>query len=53
MKLSILTLLFGSATAFAPSTTKSGSAVVAKAAMDDLKSVAAKSNPVLKVCIII
>lgn len=48
MKLSILTLLFGSAAAFAPSTTKSGSAVVAKAAMDDLKSVAAKSNPVLK-----
>lgn len=48
MKLSILSLLFGSAAAFAPSTSTSGSAVVAKAAMDDLEAIAAKSNPVLK-----
>mmetsp|Transcript_15350 Transcript_15350/g.18678 ORF Transcript_15350/g.18678 Transcript_15350/m.18678 type:complete len:243 (-) Transcript_15350:222-950(-) len=48
MKLSILSLLIGSAAAFAPATTKSGSAVVAKAAMDDLVTVAEKSNPVLK-----
>ena len=49
MKLSILALLCGSAAAFAPATTNSGSAVVAKAAMDDLEAIAAKSNPVLKV----
>ena len=49
MKLSILSLLFGSAAAFAPSASTSGSAVVSKAAMDDLQEVAAKSNPVLKV----
>lgn len=48
MKLSILALLFGSAAAFAPATTNSGSAVVAKAAMDDLEAIAVKSNPVLK-----
>lgn len=48
MKLSILALLCGSAAAFAPSTSTSGSAVVAKAAMDDLEAIAVKSNPVLK-----
>ena len=50
MKLSILSLLIGSAAAFAPSTSNSGSNVVAKAAIDDLEAIAAKSNPVLKVC---
>jgi hypothetical protein len=49
MKLSILALLCGSAAAFAPVTTQSGSTVVAKAAIDDLEAIAAKSNPVLKV----
>ena len=49
MKLSILALLCGSAAAFAPSTSTSGSAIVSKAAMDDLQEIAAKSNPVLKV----
>lgn len=48
MKLSILSLLIGSAAAFAPSTSNSGSNVVAKAAIDDLEAIAAKSNPVLK-----
>jgi hypothetical protein len=48
MKLSILALLFGSAAAFAPATTNSGSAVVSKAAIDDLEAIAVKSNPVLK-----
>lgn len=49
MKLSILSLLISSAAAFAPSTSTSGSAVVSKAAMDDLQEIAEKSNPVLKV----
>mmetsp|Transcript_13107 Transcript_13107/g.16590 ORF Transcript_13107/g.16590 Transcript_13107/m.16590 type:complete len:243 (+) Transcript_13107:118-846(+) len=48
MKLAILSLLCGSAAAFAPSTSTSGSAVVAKAAMDDLEAIAVKSNPILK-----
>jgi len=48
MKLSILSLLISSAAAFAPSTSTSGSAVVTRAAMDDLEAIAAKSNPVLK-----
>ena len=49
MKLAILSLLCGSAAAFAPSASTSGSAVVAKAAMDDLEAIAVKSNPILKV----
>lgn len=50
MKLSILSLLISSAAAFAPSKSTSGSNVVAKAAIDELEAIAAKSNPVLKVC---
>jgi len=48
MKLSILALLCGSAAAFAPSASTGSSAVVTKAAMDDLQALAEKSNPVLK-----
>lgn len=47
MKLAILSLLFSSAAAFAPSTGPSTS-VATKAAMDDLVATAEKSNPVLK-----
>ena len=48
MKLAILSLLFSSAAAFAPSTGSSVN-VATKAAMDDLVATAEKSNPVLKV----
>jgi len=48
MKTSVLALLLGSASAFAPSTLKSGANVATKAAMDDLEAIAEKSNPVLK-----
>ena len=48
MKLSVLSLLFSSAAAFAPSSGPSTS-VATKAAMDDLVATAEKSNPVLKV----
>eukprot|EP00578_Thalassiosira_sp_NH16_P016879 CAMPEP_0181121424 /NCGR_PEP_ID=MMETSP1071-20121207/24733_1 /TAXON_ID=35127 /ORGANISM="Thalassiosira sp., Strain NH16" /LENGTH=240 /DNA_ID=CAMNT_0023206247 /DNA_START=1 /DNA_END=723 /DNA_ORIENTATION=- len=47
MKLSLLSLLIGSAAAFAPAPSSRGS-VATKAAIDDLKSIAEKSNPVLK-----
>lgn len=48
MKLSILALLFGSAAAFAPNTGSRASTAVS-AGIDDLKVVAEKSNPLLKV----
>ena len=48
MKAVILAAIAGSAAAFAPqSATKASTAV--KGAMDDLKDIAEKSNPVLKV----
>ena len=48
MKIAALALLAGSAAAFAPAQT--GRSVTAtNAAMDDLKEVAGKANPVLKV----
>jgi len=49
MKLSLLSLFLGSAAAFAPSTGPSARAgsVSTNAALDDLKSIADKSNPVL------
>jgi len=47
MKLSILSLLIGSAAAFAPAPSARTS-VATNAAIDDLKSIAEKSNPVLK-----
>jgi hypothetical protein len=48
MKIAALSLLIGSAAAFAPA--QSGRAATAQnAAMDDLKALAEKSNPVLKV----
>lgn len=50
MKLSLLSLLIGSAAAFAPAPSARTS-VATKAAIDDLKSIAEKSNPVLKVCL--
>jgi len=48
MKLSILSLLIGSAAAFAPNTGVSRTSVATSAAIDDLEALAAKSNPVLK-----
>lgn len=48
MKLSLLSLLIGSAAAFAPSSPEARTSVSTKAAIDDLKSIAEKSNPVLK-----
>lgn len=48
MKLSILSLLIGSAAAFAPNTGVSRVSVATSAGMDDLEALAVKSNPVLK-----
>ena len=48
MKIAALSLLVGSAAAFAPAQTGRVSTANA-AAMDDLKALAEKSNPVLKV----
>ena len=48
MKLAVLSALFGSAAAFAPATSGRASTAVNNG-MDDLKSIAEKSNPVLKV----
>jgi hypothetical protein len=48
MKIAALSLLIGSATAFAPVQTGRVSTANA-AAIDDLKAIAEKSNPVLKV----
>jgi hypothetical protein len=48
MKIAALSLLIGSAAAFAPVQTGRVSTANA-AAMDDLKAIAEKSNPVLKV----
>ena len=48
MKLALVSLLAGSAAAFAPAPTARTS-VAQNAALDDLKSIAEKSNPVLKV----
>lgn len=50
MKLSLLSLVIGSAAAFAPAPSARTS-VATNAALDDLKSIAEKSNPVLKVCL--
>jgi len=47
MKLSLISLLIGSAAAFAPAPSARAS-VAANAAIDDLKIIAEKSNPVLK-----
>ena len=49
MKSAILATLVASAAAFAPAKDASRTSVATKAAMDDLKAVAEKSNPVLKV----
>ena len=49
MKLSLLALI-GSAAAFAPAPSTRTSVAV-NAGLDDLKSIAEKSNPVLKVCL--
>ena len=49
MKTAILATLIASAAAFAPSKDASRTSVATKAAMDDLKAIAEKSNPVLKV----
>src|SRR5210317_1079946 len=48
MKLALISLLAGSAAAFAPAPTARTS-VACNAGLDDLKSIAEKSNPVLKV----
>jgi len=48
MKLALISILAGSAAAFAPAPTARAS-VAQNAALDDLKSIAEKSNPVLKV----
>jgi hypothetical protein len=50
MKLSLLSLLIGSAAAFAPASPSSSArtSVAVNAGIDDLKSIAEKSNPVLK-----
>ena len=48
MKLTLLALI-GSAAAFAPAPSTRTSVAV-NAGLDDLKSIAEKSNPVLKVC---
>jgi hypothetical protein len=50
MKSAILASLIASAAAFAPSKDASRTSVSTKAAIDDLKTIAEKSNPVLKVC---
>jgi hypothetical protein len=48
MKLALISLLAGSAAAFAPAPTARAS-VALDAGIDDLKAIAEKSNPVLKV----
>ena len=48
MKLALISVLAGSAAAFAPAPAARTS-VAQNAALDDLKSIAEKSNPVLKV----
>jgi hypothetical protein len=48
MKLSLIALLIGSAAAFAPAPSARTSVAV-NAGIDDLKSIAEKANPVLKV----
>jgi hypothetical protein len=48
MKLALLACLAGSAAAFAPAESSRASTAL-NGALDDLKAVAAKSNPVLKV----
>lgn len=48
MKLSLLSLLVGSAAAFAPAPTERAS-VALNNGIDDLKAIAEKSNPALKV----
>ena len=50
MKLSLLATVIGSAAAFAPAPSARTSTAV-NAGLDDLKSIAEKSNPVLKVCL--
>ena len=52
MKSAILATLVASAAAFAPAKDASRTSVATKAAMDDLKSIAEKSNPVLKVSLL-
>ena len=49
MKLAGLALLAGSAAAFAPNAGPVRASVAVHAAVDDLKALAEKSNPVLKV----
>jgi len=49
MKVAILALLAGSAAAFAPTQTNSRVSTAVNAGIDELKSIAEKSNPVLKV----
>jgi len=51
MKSAILMSLVASAAAFAPAkdVSRKSAAIATKAAMDDLKTIAEKSNPVLKV----
>ena len=49
MKSAILATLVASAAAFVPSQEGSRTSVATQAAMDDLKAIAEKSNPVLKV----
>lgn len=51
MKLALISLLAGSAAAFAPAPTARTS-VACNAGLDDLKSIAEKSNPVLKVSLL-
>jgi hypothetical protein len=48
MKLAILAALAGSATAFAPQSSMSRASTAVNGAMEDLKDIAEKSNPVLK-----
>ena len=49
MKTAVLATLVGSAAAFAPQGATKFSTAVESAAMDELKDIAEKSNPVLKV----
>eukprot|EP00816_Leptocylindrus_hargravesii_P005866 CAMPEP_0196810986 /NCGR_PEP_ID=MMETSP1362-20130617/16041_1 /TAXON_ID=163516 /ORGANISM="Leptocylindrus danicus, Strain CCMP1856" /LENGTH=240 /DNA_ID=CAMNT_0042186203 /DNA_START=32 /DNA_END=754 /DNA_ORIENTATION=+ len=48
MKLAVASTLLASATAFAPASVSKSSTALNNAAMDDLKALAEKSNPVLK-----
>jgi hypothetical protein len=49
MKIASFALLVGSAASFAPSQSGSRVSTSVKSGMDDLKTIAEKSNPVLKV----